>query len=247
MIYPAAAVLALVLVGWLVSLARKDASVVDSLWGPGFTVIAWTGYTQEISPRAWIVLLLVTLWGLRLGAYLTYRNHGRPEDHRYAAMRARHRPFWLKSLYIVFLFQGALMLIIGSPLVIAMSSSAPLGPLDMVGATLFAVGFSFEVVGDEQLRRFLLDPTHDGKVMDRGLWRYTRHPNYFGDATLWWGLACFAFSTGAWWCAYAPALMTFFLLRVSGVTLLESTLPKRRPEYTEYMKRTSAFIPWPPR
>jgi steroid 5-alpha reductase family enzyme len=165
-------------------------------------------------------------------------------------MRAhRGDRFPLASLFTVFLLQGALMWVVSLPLQAgaARGASAPLGLLDAAGVTVFAVGLAFEALGDAQLARFLADPAHRGQVMQSGLWRYTRHPNYFGDALVWWGLGLVAAAAGAAWSLVGPALMTFLLVRVSGVSLLEKDIGERRPGYAEYVRRTSAFLPRPPR
>lgn len=235
---------------WGVSVARRDVSIVDIFWGAGFALIAWVAYLQAAAPtaRGLLVAILATIWGGRLALYLGWRNHGQPEDHRYQAMRAKTGPsFVWKSLYIVFGLQGLLMLVISLPLQAAMAADAPpLGPIEAAGALLWAVGLGFETVGDAQLARFKADPANRGKVMDRGLWRYTRHPNYFGDFCIWWGFYLLA-ARVAPWTALSPALMSVLLLRVSGVTLLERTITARRPEYAEYIRRTPAFFPWRPR
>jgi steroid 5-alpha reductase family enzyme len=238
---------------WLVSLARRDASIVDIWWGPGFVWIAAVacavGRGGDV-PRRALSLGLLALWGLRLGVYLFFRNRGAGEDYRYKAMRKRHgERFGLVSLATVFGLQGVLAWIVSWPVqVVHVSAGGPLGPLDLLGALLFAVGFAFEAVGDWQLARFKADPANAGRVMDRGLWRYTRHPNYFGDTLVWWGLFAIALATPAGrWTLLSPVLMSFLLLRVSGVPLLERGLRKRRPGYAEYALRTSAFFPLPPR
>jgi steroid 5-alpha reductase family enzyme len=238
---------------WLVSLARRDASIVDIWWGPGFVWIAGVacavGTGGDPSRRA-LSLGLLALWGLRLGVYLFVRNHGAGEDYRYQAMRRRHgERFGWVSLWTVFGLQGVLAWIVSWPVqVVHVSAGGPLGALDLVGALLFAVGFGFEAIGDWQLARFKADPANAGRVMDRGLWRYTRHPNYFGDTLVWWGLFAIALATPAGaWTLPGPLLMSFLLLRVSGVPLLERGLRKRRPGYADYVARTSAFFPLPPR
>jgi steroid 5-alpha reductase family enzyme len=237
---------------WLVSLALRDASIVDVWWGPGFALIAvaaaWLGSGGDPGRRA-LATALVVLWGLRLGGYLAWRNTGRGEDPRYQAMRRRWGArFPLASLFTVFALQGALMWFVSLPVqAVHVSSGGPLGPLDAAGAALALVGLLFETLGDLQLARFRADPANRARVMDRGLWRYTRHPNYFGDACVWWGLYAIAAATplGIWTIA-SPIAMTFLLLRVSGVALLERSIGKRRPDYAEYAARTSAFVPWPP-
>ncbi len=249
----AIAVAALMALLWLLSLALGDASIVDIAWGPGFALVGLVGAAigSGAPARRWLVAALAVLWGVRLGAYLAWRNHGRGEDWRYRAMRAHHGDaFRWKSAYIVFGLQGALMWFISLPLQAAAAAPTPasLGPLDALGLALFALGFCFEAVGDWQLARWKADPANAGRVMDQGLWRYTRHPNYFGDACVWWGLYAIAAATlGGWLTLLSPTLMTFLLLRVSGVALLERGLSKRRPDYADYVRRTSAFIPLPPR
>jgi steroid 5-alpha reductase family enzyme len=215
-----------------------------------FVMAAWT-YALEAparGPRTLLVLTLVTVWALRLSIYITVRNWGHGEDRRYQAIRARNQPhFALKSSYLIFGFQALLAWIISLPLLGAILNPGPLGVLDVAGAALWLVGFSFEAGGDWQLARFKADPANRGKVMDRGFWRYTRHPNYFGDFSVWWGLYLIAAAGGAWWSILGPAAMSVLLLRVSGVTLLEKDIGERRPQYADYIRRTNAFFPGPPR
>lgn len=242
--------LALALIGWLVSLLQRNVNLVDSLWSL-FFLAATLGYlalTPEPGPRAALVLGLVALWALRLAIHLTVRNWGKPEDRRYQAIRARNSPgFAWKSLYLVFGLQAVLAWVISLPLFVAVTAPAPLNTLDLVGAGLMLAGLAFETVADAQLARFKRDPANRGRVMDRGLWRYSRHPNYFGEACVWWGFGLIAVAGGAWWALVSPLLMTFLLLKVSGVALLERDIAERRPAYRDYIARTSAFIPWPPR
>ena len=238
---------------WLVSLRLRDASVADVCWGLGFVLLAWLyGFLSGAwTPRAWLVMALVTLWGARLSAHIVRRNKGKGEDPRYQAMRVSQGPaFWWRSLFTVFWLQGSLLWFVALPLLVAVRATHPVAftAVDGVGAVLFALGFGFEVVGDYQLTRFRADPSNRGHVLDRGLWRYTRHPNYFGDATLWWGLyAIAAAAPGGWLTLLSPALMTFLLMRVSGVTLLEQSLTASKPGYRAYVARTPAFFPWFPR
>ncbi|MFN7948117.1 MAG: DUF1295 domain-containing protein [Blastocatellia bacterium] len=245
-------IMALLFLLWLLSLALKDASIVDIFWGCGFVIIAWfcllnvNGY----GPRRMLVTTLVTIWGVRLAGYLFWRNHGKGEDYRYQAMRRRISNFALVSLFLVFGFQGVLIWIISLPVQAAQASALPahLTWFDLSGALLWVVGLTFESVGDWQLARFKSDPANKGRVMDRGLWRYTRHPNYFGDALVWWGLFLMALATpGGWRTVISPMVMNILLLKVSGVALLERSLKKSRPDYEAYTRRTSAFLPWPPK
>lgn len=244
-------VLGLAFVVWLVSLVRRDASLADACWGLGFVALAWLyrDLGDAESLRAALVPALITIWGARLSAHILWRSRGRGEDPRYAAMRRRWGArFPLVSLFTVFWLQAAVLWIVALPLLQVQTAPAPWSWLDGLGVALFVAGFAFEAVGDLQLLRFRADPANRGRVLDRGLWRYTRHPNYFGDATLWWGLGCLALATpGGAWTLAGPALMTFLLRRVSGVTLLEKGLHETRPGYRDYVTRTSPFLPRPPR
>jgi steroid 5-alpha reductase family enzyme len=248
-----ALILTLMFLLWLVSLARKDASIVDSFWGIGFTSIAWMCFaiTNGYPLRKLLITMLVTIWGLRLAIHIFRRNHGTGEDFRYRRMRARYGDrFALVSLLTVFGLQGLLMWIISLPIQVAQLAPVPdrLTWLDFLGVAVWITGFVFEAVGDWQLMRFKSDPNNRGKVMERGLWAYTRHPNYFGDATLWWGLFLIALATpGSIWTIISPAVMTFLLMKVSGVALLEKSLVKTKPQYQDYLRRTSAFFPWIPK
>jgi steroid 5-alpha reductase family enzyme len=236
---------------WLASLRLRDASIADPFWGAGLAGVAWTALAVAgLSTRGLLLAALTSGWAARLGAHLWRRRRGHGEDRRYLAMRAAAGPsFWKTSLVTVFLLQAALLWVVSLPLQAgaALGGGVPLGLLDALGVALFLAGFAFEAVADAQLARFLAEPGSRGKVMARGLWSLTRHPNYFGDFLLWWGLGAIGLATGAWWVLAGPALMAGLLLRVSGVTLLERTIGERRPGYAEYAARTSAFFPWPPR
>jgi len=249
----AVAVAVLMISVWLLSVWKRDASIVDIFWGLGFALIAIVARATGTGhvPRMNLVAALTVLWGVRLAGYLLWRNWGAGEDYRYQAMRRGiGERFWWVSLVTVFALQGVLMWVVSLPVQWAQASPLPseLGVLDLAGVLFWSVGLIFESIGDLQLARFKSDPANRGKVMDRGLWRYTRHPNYFGDAVLWWGLFLIAFSTpGSWWTVIGPLTMTGLLMRVSGVPLLERRLAKTRPEYADYVRRTSAFVPWWPR
>ena len=245
------AALALMLLFWVASLIRRDASIADIAWGLVFAVIAWASWAAGgRSTASLIVAIAVTAWGLRLAIYIGLRNAGHGEDRRYQAMREK-RPasFWLWSLFGVFILQGALALIVSLPVQsLGGVEDADFGLAGLAGLGVFLVGLGFEAIGDAQLAAFKRDPANSGQVMNRGLWRYTRHPNYFGDALLWWGIWVMAVGSGAaWWTLVGPALMTFLLVRVSGVAMLESDMAERRPGYAEYIRKTSAFIPRPPK
>ena len=235
---------------WLVSLLKHDVSIVDSLWPMLFLLAAASYFAMlpEPGPRAMLVLAITAIWSIRLFVYITWRNWGEAEDRRYQQIRANNQPnFELKSFFIVFFFQGLIAWIVSLPLLLAIAAPQALGWLDLIGVALWAIGMVFEAGGDYQLARFKADPANKGAVMQYGLWRYTRHPNYFGNACLWWGFGLLALSSGSWWVLLSPLLMTFLLLKVSGVSLLESDIGTRRPGYAEYIKNTSAFFPLPPR
>ena len=237
---------------WVVSLLLKNSSIVDIFWGTGFVIFAWVAFfltPEGFMARKLLLTILVTIWGLLLSLYILARNWGKPEDFRYQAWRRQHgRKWWWYSFFQVFLLQGVLLTIVAAPLLAAQLSPTParLGVLDFIALPLWAIGFFFEAVGDWQLKRFKSDPANKGRVLDRGVWRYTRHPNYFGDSAQWWAYYLIAASAGGWWTIFSPILMTTLLLRVSGVSLLEKTLDSR-PGYKEYSERTSEFIPWFPR
>jgi steroid 5-alpha reductase family enzyme len=245
-------ILGLMIVLWLVSLALKNSSIVDIFWGAGFVLSAWVYFAltpDGFMLRKLLISILTTIWGLRLSFYILWRNAGKGEDFRYQAWRKEAgAAWWWRSFFKVFLLQGILMWIISVPLLAAQFRSTPdrFTCLDFTGAALWLVGFYFEAAGDLQLARFKANPANKGKVMDQGVWSLTRHPNYFGDSAQWWGYYLIAASAGGLWTVFSPVLMTLFLLRVSGVTLLEKTL-KARPGYEEYVKTTSAFIPWFPK
>lgn len=236
---------------WLLSISLRDVSIVDVFWGPGFVVIAAVTFVLlgEPSPRRWLLLAAVSIWGLRLGWHLGRRKIGRPEDYRYQDLRERLGPrFWLTSLAVVFGLQAILMNVVALPVVVGLFDATPLGAINILGAAVWCVGLAFESIGDWQLERFKANPDNSGKVMDRGLWAYTRHPNYFGDFLVWWGLFLLSLSSpDRAWTVVSPIVMSFLLLRVSGVTLLEQGLRTRRTGYQHYAARTSAFFPWPPR
>ena len=244
------AMLALGVLVWVLATAKRNAAIVDVFWSLffllGATAQALTAQPESL--RATLVLVLVAIWALRLSAFLAWRNWGEPEDRRYVAIRARNQPgFAWKSLFLVFLLQAVLAWLVGAPLAAAIASHAPLGLLDALGALLLLGGLGCETLADLQLARFRRDPASHGRVLDRGLWRYSRHPNYFGECCVWWGFYLIACAGGGAWTVFAPALMTLLLLRVSGVTLLEKDIAERRPAYREYVARTNAFFPGPRR
>ncbi len=240
--------LAAALIAWAIATRRHNAGLVDIVWSLYILVAAlWYFRAQTLhTARAVWVVALVTMWALRLAAHLALRNWNAPEDHRYQAIRARNQPgFAWKSLYLVFGLQAVLALVVAVPLYAAISAVQPLRLLDVLGAVLVLTGTVFEGTADAQLAAFRFDVVNRGRVLDSGLWRYSRHPNYFGEFCVWWGFFLFALSTGAWWALVSPLLMSVLLLRVSGVTLLEEDIGTRHPGYADYVARTNAFFPGP--
>jgi steroid 5-alpha reductase family enzyme len=226
---------------------------VDRTWA---VLIAGAAVTYGVawgvrSERAAWMLALVVAWAVRLSTFITWRNWGHGEDRRYQEIRARNQPhFGLKSLYLVFGLQSVLAWIVSSPFIVGVFSTAPIGPLDATGLVIAVFGIGFEAIGDWQMARFRADPKNSGRVMSSGLWRYSRHPNYFGETCVWWGvwlLALAGAGTSGAWTVVSPLIMTFLLLKVSGVSLLEKDITQRRPEYRDYIANTNAFIPGPPR
>jgi len=247
----AATIGVLMVLVWFVSLLLKDASIIDLVWGTGFVLVAWAVWfrAEHRGTAQWILPVLTTIWGLRLSVYLAWRNHGQPEDRRYQDMRHKWgSAFPWVSLVTVFALQGVVMGIVSLPLQMGIATAEHCWTLLLsIGLAVWAAGLFFESVGDWQLARFKADPDNTGKVMDTGLWRYTRHPNYFGDFLVWWGVYLVAVAqSSAWWTIIGPIVMSVFLMRVSGVTLLEKSLRASRPGYEDYVARTNAFFPWPP-
>jgi steroid 5-alpha reductase family enzyme len=233
---------------WAVSLWLRDASIVDPFWGVGFVILAWISIfrIESPAPRVMLIAIMTTLWGIRLASFLLFRNRGHGEDKRYAAMRAKHGPrfAWI-SLFTVFWLQAVILWFVAMPIQVAAfhQIQSPLSWIDAIGVVLWGVGLAFESIGDAQLARFKSKPENSGKVMDKGLWAWTRHPNYFGDFCVWWGIYVVASQGNAAWTILSPILMSWLLMKVSGVSLLERTIEDRRPGYVEYKQRTPAFFP----
>jgi steroid 5-alpha reductase family enzyme len=245
-----AAALGMAVGAWVVSIPLRNVSIVDSLWSLFFLLmtLVYVLFAPAAGTRALLTLFLVGVWSVRLSVYVTQRNWGEPEDRRYRAIREGNEPgFWYKSLYIVFGLQAILAWIISLPLLTAVVTPTPIGWLDYAAVGLWLVGLGFEAVADAQLAAFKARPENQGRVLVWGLWRFSRHPNYFGEACVWWGLWLLGAASGAWWTIISPLLMTFLLLRVSGVALLERDIVDRRPGYRAYIDRTNAFVPGPPR
>ncbi len=237
---------------WALSVFKRDTSIVDIFWGAGFVLAAVVYYLSADGwdARKLLVLSLVAVWGLRLSVHLAVRNHGQPEDKRYRAMREkRPQAWWWRSFITVFLLQDVLLWTISLPLLSAQTADAPAAWTiwDLLGLTLWAIGFFFEATADWQLLRFKRNPANKGKVLSSGLWRYSRHPNYFGETVIWWGFFLLAVPSGQYWTIVSPIVITVLLLKFSGVTLLEKDLKNSKPGYRQYIQETNAFIPWLPK
>ena len=243
----------LMVILWLISIPIKNVSIVDAFWGMGFVVVNATYFTLEplIFTRNIIVLILVSIWGVRLSAYLFKRNYGKPEDFRYQEFRRHYGAdrYWWFSFFQVFLLQGSLIMIVSLPLfgIHGETTSNELNVLDYIALLCWCIGFLFEAVGDYQLTKFKKNPANKGAILKTGLWRYTRHPNYFGDATVWFSFGLFSIASGGYWHIIGAFAMTYLIINISGVTMLEKSLKKTKPEYKEYIESTNAFIPWFPK
>lgn len=252
--YAAISIWILMTLMWLLSLKLKNTSIVDIIWGLGFVLVNWVVFfltPEGFVDRKWILNILVTIWGLRLTTHIFLRNHGKPEDFRYAAWREQYgKKWWWYSYFQTFLLQGLLMFLISAPLIHTHATATPtkIGALEIAGILIWMIGFFFETVGDLQLENFKKNPANKGKLLNYGVWRYTRHPNYFGDAAQWWGFYLIAAgSTLGFLTIFSPIIMTYFLIKVSGVAMLEKSMADRKPGYKEYMLTTNAFIPWFPK
>lgn len=247
-------ILGLITLLWLLSLLIRDASIVDIFWGAGFVITGWVYFflsPSEIGIRRILFMVLLTVWGLRLAIHIGKRNIGKGEDFRYRKWREENGTrWWWYSFFQVFLLQGFLMWIIGLPSLAVQyyAGEGGLTWLDYLAVAIWAIGFFFEAVGDWQLGRFKANPANQGKLLTSGVWRYTRHPNYFGDAAQWWGFYLLALATGnGWWTIISPLIMTYLLRNVSGVAMLEKTLKSTKPGFEEYVNTTNAFFPWFPK
>jgi steroid 5-alpha reductase family enzyme len=252
----AAVMAALFTLLWLVSIPLKDPSFIDSWWALGIVVLAWLSFVQAPAPgaHAWALAALASVWGLRLGLYLFWRWRKHGADRRYVSIlgQARVKRGWnyaLSSLLLVFALQFPLQFVVALPVQLGVLAPGSIfGLLAWLGVALALAGIAIEAVADWQLTQFKADQANTGKVMDRGLWRYSRHPNHFGDACAWWGMYAIAADTGLGaWSLPGPILLTFLLTRVSGAPTIEPHMKRQRPDYEAYVRRTSAFVPWPPR
>ncbi len=251
-VFPALALLAYMTLLYVVALIKGDNSIADIGYGVGFLVVAYASLFvvgKNSNLLHTIVIGLVTIWGGRLSLRIYMKNKGKPEDFRYAKWRSEWRWFRLRSYAQIFLLQGIIIYIIALPLIFVASSASTLNLLGVAGIALWLIGFLFEAIGDYQLDRFLKNSLSHGKLMTSGLWSYTRHPNYFGESTMWWGIFLITLSTATapWWIAIvSPLLITFLLLKVSGIPMLEARM-SQHADWGAYAKRTRAFLPWFPK
>lgn len=246
------AIMSMMTILWLISIKIRNVSIVDLFWGFGFVVasVVYFIFTEGFETRKNLLMSLVAIWGLRLSIYLAWRNIGKGEDFRYQKFRKDFGEdrYWWYSFFSVFLLQGVWMWLISIPLLGAQFyAGSSLGILDFIGVGIWIIGITFETGGDIQLARFKANPSNNGKVLDTGFWHYTRHPNYFGDAAVWFGYGLICLSAGSYWPVLGSVLMTALIIKVSGVALLEKTLTTTKPGYQEYVRKTSAFIPWFPK
>jgi steroid 5-alpha reductase family enzyme len=251
-LFSQAAIIILVLVTllWIWSVFIKNVSIVDIFWGLGFVVVNafYVFMSGELNTRKILILTLVSIWGLRLAIYLAFRNIGKGEDFRYKEFRRNYGPkrYWWFSFFQTFLLQGVLIMIVSLPLlgINSSASSGDLKLLDYLGIVVWLIGFTFEAGGDFQLARFKRDLANKGKVLNTGFWKYTRHPNYFGDSAVWWAYAIFSIAAGSYWQIIGSIVMTLLIIKISGVALLEKTLNNTKSKYREYIEKTSSFFPW---
>lgn len=238
---------------WGLSVIIKNVSIVDLFWGMGFVIVNafYVFNSGNFFPRKILLLVLVTLWGLRLFIYLSWRNIGKGEDFRYQEFRRNYgaERYWWFSYFQVFLLQGVLIMFVSLPLLgaNAKTEASGLNWIDYLGMVVFIIGFIFEAGGDFQLARFKQDPGNKGKVLNSGFWKYTRHPNYFGDSAVWWSFGIFSIAAGSYWTVIGSIIMTLLIIKVSGVALLEKSLNDAKPQYREYIQKTNSFFPWFPK
>jgi len=246
-------ILVLVTLLWIWSVFIKNVSIVDIFWGFGFVVVNafYVFNSGELNARKILILTLVSIWGFRLAMYLAYRNIGKGEDFRYQEFRRNYGPrrYWWFSFFQTFLLQGGLIMIISLPLlgISSSASSGDLNVLDYLGIVVWLIGFIFEAGGDFQLMRFKKNIENKDKVLNTGFWKYTRHPNYFGDSAVWWAYAIFSIAAGSYWQIIGSIIMTLLIIKISGVSLLEKTLKNTKPQYSDYIEKTNSFFPWFPK
>lgn len=252
-LYNLALICSVMFSGWIFSLIKKQVTHIDSIWGLGFIIIAWNTlyWTQNFTTRSILIAILVTIWGLRLSTHLTLRNWGKGEDRRYNAWRKKNKQrFWIISLFKVFLLQAVFLWVISLVIQYGISRSLvqEITIFEITGIIIWTIGILIESFADWQLKQFLANPTNAGKVMNKYLWKYSRHPNYFGETLIWWGMFILVQSTvNSLWTIISPLVITFTLLKLTGVTLMEKDIVNFKPKYREYIQTTSSFIPWFPK
>lgn len=242
--------LPVIVIAWLISLHQRNVGLVDIFWSLFFLIAVATYFNRldMMSSRACLLFTLVLIWALRLSIYLIWRNAGKPEDRRYVEIRSRNQPgFEWKSLYLVFLFQLVLATFISTPLHAAMQSTNPINLIDNVAVFIWLVGFLWESIADFQLAKFKSNISNQGKVMQKGLWKYCRHPNYFGESLVWAAYGLFSIASNLWWPIISVISMIVLLVKYTGAGLLEKTIVSRNPEYRNYIQSTNTFIPWFPK
>ncbi len=246
-------ILVLVTLLWIWSIFIKNVSIVDIFWGLGFVIVNafYVFMADELNARKILILTLVSIWGLRLAIYLANRNIGKGEDFRYQEFRRNYGPkrYWWFSFFQTFLLQGVLIMIVSLPLlgINTSTSTGDLKVLDYIGILVWLIGFTFEAGGDFQLAHFKRDFKNKGKVLNTGFWKYTRHPNYFGDSAIWWSYAIFSIAAGSYWHIIGSIIMTLLIIKISGLSLLEKTLKDTKPQYKDYIQKTNSFFPWLPK
>lgn len=246
-------IISLLTILWLISVFIKNVSIVDIFWGMGFLFINIYYFlaSDEFYTRKIILLVLVTLWALRLSIYLAWRNIGKGEDYRYQEFRKKYgeERYWWVSFFQVFLLQGILIVLVSLPLLATNfeTQNDYLNLFDYLAILFWVIGFIFESAGDYQLSKFKMNPNNKGKVLNTGLWKYTRHPNYFGDTMVWWAYAIFSIASQNYWSFIGSIIMTLLIVKVSGVALLEKSLKDKKLEYLEYIRKTNSFFPWFPK
>ena len=237
---------------WLLSVFLHNASIVDPFWGMTFVIAGWYYFSQTPGgdpSRKLLLVILVTIWGLRLSLYLLWRSWGQGEDFRYQNFRQKYGPdrYWWVSFFQVFMLQGVLAWLVSTPLLGAQIKGGPLNLFDFLAVAMWIIGFIFEAGSDIQLARFKANPANKGQLLTSGFWRYTRHPNYFGDSACWWGFGLLSIAAGSILPAFGAVFMTFLIIRVAGIVQMSKSLRANKPGYEEYARRTSLFIPLPHR
>ncbi len=249
-LYSALAIFCYMVVVFLWATAIKDNSIVDIGWGMGFVVVGGVGLALQGALSSYHLVLfgMIAIWAVRLSSYIFTRHSNTGEDYRYAQWRKEWGKYVVPRAFLqIFMLQGVFMYIIALPIIVAMASAVTLSSVSYLGIAIWLIGFLFEAIGDYQKSKFKANPANNGKIMQSGLWRYTRHPNYFGEALLWWGIFVFVVPAGYWYISIiSPIVLTFLLTKVSGVAMLEKKYTGNK-EFEAYAQKTNSFIPWMPK